>query len=100
MSEPSDRDSSNPRTLTASDFHPEVLRLFDRYVHGLTDRRGFLDGAAKFAVAGMTASALLEALSPRFAEAQKVAPTDPHIHSEYPELPSPSGKGKVRGYLV
>ena len=29
----------------ASDFHPEVLRLFDKYVHGQIDRRGFLDGA-------------------------------------------------------
>jgi carboxymethylenebutenolidase len=44
--------------LTAKDFHPEILKLFDRYVHGMIDRRGFLDGAAKFAVGGMTAAAL------------------------------------------
>jgi carboxymethylenebutenolidase len=103
MSQPSDRDRPEPASaagLIASDFHPEVLRLFDRYVHGLTDRRGFLDGAAKFAVAGMTATGLLEALSPRFAEAQKVQPTDPRVHAEYVELESPQGSGKVRGYLV
>jgi carboxymethylenebutenolidase len=105
MTTPSDRDptKAEPATapaLTSSDFHPEVLRLFDRYVHGLTDRRGFLDGAAKFAVAGMTANGLLEALSPRFAEAQKVPPTDPRLHSEYVEIDSPQGTGKVRGYLV
>jgi carboxymethylenebutenolidase len=108
MTSPSDRELSIPARredaslpkLTANDFHPEVLRLFDRYVHGLTDRRGFLDGAAKFAVAGVTAAGLLDALTPRFAEAQKVAPTDPHIHSEYVEIDSPEGTGKVRGYLV
>ncbi len=59
----------------ASDFHPEVLRLFDKYVHGAIDRRGFLDGASKFAVGGMTAAMLLDALNPKFAEAQQV-PTD------------------------
>ena len=56
----------------ASDFHPEVLRLFDQYVHGSIDRRAFLARAAKVAVGGMTASMLLDALNPRFAEAQQV----------------------------
>jgi len=42
--------------LTANDFHPEVLKLFDRYVHGLTDRRGFLEGAKKFAAGGVGAA--------------------------------------------
>lgn len=55
----------------ASDFDQELLTLFDEYVHGLTDRRGFLDRAAKFAVGGITAAMLLDALSPRFAEAQQ-----------------------------
>jgi carboxymethylenebutenolidase len=88
------------RRLTARDFDPELLRLFDRYVHGLTDRRGFLEGAAKFAAAGVSAAALLEALSPRFAQAQQVAESDPRIQTEYVEIDSPQGYGKVRGYLV
>ena len=37
------------KRLTASDFDPEVMRLFDLYVHGQLDRRGFLAGAARFA---------------------------------------------------
>jgi carboxymethylenebutenolidase len=85
---------------TAGDFDPELLRLFDRYVHGLLDRRGFLQAAAKFAAAGVTASALLDALNPRFAQAQKVAADDPRISVEYVEVESPSGYGKLRGYLV
>ena len=64
-------DRETPRR-TAADFHPEVLKLFDKYVHGAIDRRGFLDGAARFAVGGVTAAGLLEALSPNFAAAQQV----------------------------
>lgn len=85
---------------TAHDFQPEVLKLFDQYVHGLTTRRGFLEGAAKFAVGGVTAVGLLEALSPRFAEAQQVKGDDPRIKASYVEYPSPNGYGKLRGYLV
>lgn len=85
---------------TAAAFDPEVLRLFDLYVHGLTSRRGFLDGVAKFAVGGITAGGLLEALSPRFAEARQVAGDDPRIQASYQEYPSPEGYGKLRGYLV
>jgi carboxymethylenebutenolidase len=85
---------------TAADFHPEVLRLFDGYVHGRIDRRGFLEGAAKFAVGGVSAAALLEALSPDFANAEQVAKTDARIVATSVEFPSPQGYGTGRGYLV
>ena len=85
---------------TANDFHPEVLSLFDQYVHGHMTRRGFLQGAGKFALAGVTAASLLEALSPRFAEAKQVNEDDPRIKTSYVEYPSPSGYGKLRGYLA
>jgi carboxymethylenebutenolidase len=81
-------------------FEQGLYDLFDRYVHGLIDRRAFLDGAARFAAGGMTAAMLLEALSPRFAEAQQVASDDKRLHTEKVEYPSPKGSGKVRGYLV
>ena len=84
----------------ASDFPPEVLRLFDEYVHGLIDRRAFLEGAARYARAGLSALALLTALSPRFAQAQKVASNDARIESTTVDINSPLGYGKVRGLLV
>jgi carboxymethylenebutenolidase len=84
----------------ASDFDQELLNLFDQYVHGAIDRRGFLDRAGKFAVGGMTASMLLDALSPRFAEAQQIAKDDARLKAEYTEYASPQGSGKMRGYLV
>jgi carboxymethylenebutenolidase len=85
---------------TAKDFDPEVLKLFDSYVHGQLSRRGFLASASKFAVLGLTAEGLLEALSPKFAEAQQIALDDPRIKANYVEYPSPAGYGKIRGYLV
>lgn len=92
--------SNDEERLTAKDFHPEVLSLFDHYVHSLIDRRAFLDGAARFTVAGVTATALLEALSPNFARAQQISKTDARLQAEYVEFPSPEGSGKGRGYLV
>jgi len=86
--------------LTAADFDPEILKLFDQYVHGVIDRRGFLDKAARYATAGgMTAAGLLAALSPDFAAAQKVAPNDPRVRSESVEFASPAGNGKVRALV-
>jgi carboxymethylenebutenolidase len=84
----------------ASDYPPEVLRLFDGYVHGTKTRREFLDGAAKFAVGGMTAAAILQSLQPNFAWAQQVKKDEPRIRTEYLEYDSPQGHGKMRGYLT
>jgi len=85
---------------TAADFDPELLILFDAYVHGAVDRRGFLDRARKFAVGGVTAAMLLDALNPKFAEAQQVKKDDPRIKADVLEYDSPQGYGKMKGYLV
>jgi len=85
---------------TASDFHPEVLKLFDKYVHGVIGRRDFLKSAARYAAAGITAEALLNSLAPRFAEAAQVPEADPRIKIERISYASPQGTGTVRGYLV
>lgn len=84
----------------ASDFDQGLLDLFDQYVHGAIDRRGFLDAAGKFAVGGMTAAMLLDTLSPRFAEAQQVPEDDKRLKTEYLEYPSPQGTGTMRGYFA
>ena len=85
----------------ASDFQPEVLGLFDKFVHGDISRRDFLNGAGKFVVAGgLSAAGLLDALNPKFAEAQQIDPKDARIKTSYVEYPSPDVYGSVRGYLV
>lgn len=84
---------------TAKDFDPEVMKLFDQYVHGQLSRRNFLNQAGRYAVGGATAASLLSALSPSFA-AQMVAPTDARIKTSTIEYPSPYGYGTLRGYLA
>ena len=84
----------------ASDFPQELLTLFDRYVHGEIDRRGFLDGAKKFAVGGLTATAILESLAPNYAWAQQVPANDPRIKVETVTVPSPQGNGNIKGVFV
>jgi carboxymethylenebutenolidase len=84
----------------AGDFPPQVLKLFDGYVHGWMSRRDFLDRAAKYAVGGFTAAAMLESLRPNYAWAQQVAKDDARIRTEYLAYPSPQGSGTMRGYLA
>lgn len=84
----------------ASDFPPGVMKLFDFYVHGKIDRREFLECAAKFAVGGVTAAAMLESLQPNFALAQQVAANDPRINVGYLDYASKRGTGTVRGYMA
>jgi carboxymethylenebutenolidase len=84
----------------ASDFPQELLNLFDRYVHGGIDRRQFLDGAQRFAVGGVTAAALFQMLKPNYAWAIQIPPDDKRITASYETVPSPSGNGSIKGYLV
>ena len=85
--------------LTAKDFAPELLELYDYYAHGQINRREFLDRAALLTLGG-TALSLLTVLSPNYALAEQVSFTDPAIVAEYVMYPSPNGNGQVRGYLV
>src|SRR5688572_57327 len=84
----------------ASDFHPEVMKLFQGYVHGALSRRDFLDRAGKFAVGSFTAAAMLDALRPNFAWAQQVPKEDARIRTETATYPTTQGSGTIRGYLV
>jgi len=85
--------------LTAADFDPEVLKLFDGYVHGRVSRRDFLARAGRYAAGGTTAATLLAQLSPSFA-APVVAPADARLKTATVDFPSPQGYGKVHGYLA
>lgn len=88
------------RRKTAKDFPQELLELYDYYAHGKITKREFMNRAAKFAVGGVTAAALLRELSPDYALAQQVAPDDPDIETSRITYPSPNGHGEVNAYLV
>lgn len=86
--------------LTAKDFHPALLELYDFYAHGRITKREFLESAGKYAVGGLTAAAILQMMSPDYALAQQVAPDDPAIAAGRITYPSPEGHGAVNGLLV
>ncbi len=83
--------------IKAEDLDQGVYDLFDEYVHGMLDRREFLDRASKYAVAGLTATAIFDFLSPDYVVAQQVGPLDPRLTSEYIEYDSPKGGGTMKG---
>lgn len=87
------------KNIRNEDLNPEVFKLFDQYVHGQLDRRGFLDRTRQYAVGGLTAAAILDYLSPKYATAQQVEAGDPRLDSEFIEYDSPKGAGKMRGLL-
>jgi carboxymethylenebutenolidase len=87
------------RRLQGNDLHPEVFRIFDRYVHGFIDRREFLESVSRFAVGGITAAAILDAFTPDL-NAQQVAPDDTRIKADYVSYPSPNGHEGMKGYLA
>jgi carboxymethylenebutenolidase len=85
---------------TASDFPQELLDLFHEYQHGDINRRTFLDRAGKFAVGGLTVTAIWESLKPNYAWAQQVPPDDKRIKIGYEVVQSPAGNGSIKGYLA
>jgi carboxymethylenebutenolidase len=88
------------RQQTTKDLNPELWKVFDEYVHGFIDRRGFIDRASKYVVAPMTAAMALDLMNPRFAEAQIVPADDKRIKTEWVEIDSPKGYGKIKAYVA
>ena len=78
----------------------EAVDLYTRYIHGEVSRRDFLKGINRFAVAGLTATAIVEALMPNYALGQQVRKDDERITASYETIPSPNGNGQIRGYFV
>ena len=79
---------------------PEAVDLYTRYIHGEVSRRDFMRGVQRFAVAGLTAAAIVEALMPNYALGQQVRKDDERIKATYETIPSPTGNGYIRGYFV
>jgi carboxymethylenebutenolidase len=78
----------------------EAIELYNQFIHGAIDRRAFLDGVQRFAVAGLTATAIVDALMPNYALGQQVRKDDERIKASYETVPSPDGNGYIRGYFV
>ena len=79
----------------------EAVELYTQYIHGEISRRDFMDTIGRrFAIAGLTTAAIVEALMPNYALGQQVRKDDERIKATWETIPSPSGNGYIRGYFV
>ncbi|HZO46949.1 MAG TPA: dienelactone hydrolase family protein [Xanthobacteraceae bacterium] len=78
----------------------EAIDLYTRFIHGEIDRRDFLRGVERYAVAGLTATAIVEALMPNYALGQQIRKDDERIKTSYETIPSPDGHGSIKGYFA
>ena len=78
----------------------EAVELYTQFIHGEISRRAFVNGVKRFAVAGLTTAAIVDALMPNYAAAQQISKTDERIKASYETVPSPDGNGSIRGYFV
>src|SRR3984957_3834585 len=78
----------------------DAIELYNLFIHGVIGRRAFMDGVKRFAVGGLTAAAVIDALMPNYAQGQQVSKTDDRIKTSYETIPSPQGNGSIKGYLV
>jgi carboxymethylenebutenolidase len=85
---------------TRSKLPSEAIQLYNLFIHGEISRRAFMDGVQRFAVGGLTAAAIIEALMPNYAAGQQVSKTDDRIKCSYETVPSPQGNGSIKGYFV
>lgn len=88
------------KKLTTDDIKQDVWNLFDDYVHSRIDRRQFLSLVSKTSIAGVSATAVLSFLSPRYAEAMQVKENDPHLATKKITYDSPKGGGKIKALLA
>jgi carboxymethylenebutenolidase len=78
----------------------EAVELYNLFIHGVINRRSFMEGVQRFAIGGLTAAAIVEGLMPNYAAGQQVSKTDDRIKASYETVPSPQGNGSIKGYLV
>jgi carboxymethylenebutenolidase len=78
----------------------EAIDAYNLFIHGEIDRRAFMDRIKKVAVSAAAAAAIVEQLTPNYAAAQQVSPTDARLKTEAVTIPSPQGNGSIKGYLA
>jgi carboxymethylenebutenolidase len=78
----------------------EAVELYNLFIHNVITRRAFFEGVQRYAVGGLTAAAILEALMPNYAFGQQISRTDERLKTSYETVLSPQGNGAIRGYLV
>src|SRR5262245_25857483 len=78
----------------------EAVELYTQFIHGDISRRAFVRGVERFAVAGLTAAAIVEALMPNYALGQRICKDDERILACCETIPYPNANGYIRRYFV
>ena len=76
-----------------------VFDLYDQYCHGQISRRAFFDGLGKYAVGGLSVTALAACAMPDYSK-QQTDEADEDIAGEMVTYVSPNGAGEMSGYFV
>ena len=85
---------------TSQNVPAEAIEAYNQYIHGHIDRRAFMTRVNAIAATSVAAAAMVEALTPNYAAAQQVSPSDPRIKTERVTVPSPNGNGSIAGLLA
>ena len=88
------------KRLTAKDFDPRILELYDHYAHGKMTKRELLKSIGKYTAASVTALSVFNNLMPNYALAEQVNFNDPEIKANYITYNSGNGNGKINAYYV
>jgi len=86
--------------IKKEDLSQDIFDIYDEYVHSRIGRRDFVHKLSKYAVGGLTVSAIIAYLSPNYASAKSFQNNDPRLISEYIEYESPKGAGNMKGLLT
>ncbi|MBR9775135.1 MAG: dienelactone hydrolase family protein, partial [Cytophagales bacterium] len=70
------------------------------YAHSRIERREFVNKLSKFAVGGLTVSAIMGFLMPNYAKTSRFSAVDPRLIEETITYNSPKGAGKMKALLV
>ncbi|MBI0399753.1 dienelactone hydrolase family protein [Cyclobacterium marinum] len=88
------------KDLKKEDLDQEVFDLYDDYAHSRIERREFVNKLSKFAVGGLTVSAIMGFLMPNYAKTSRFSAVDPRLVEETITYDSPKGAGKMKALLV
>jgi carboxymethylenebutenolidase len=77
-----------------------LIDLYNVYIHGGMSRREFMEGVEKFAVGGLTAAAIADALMPNYVLGQVVPKTDARLKIETVTVASPKGNMNIKGQFA
>jgi len=87
------------KEITKADIKQEVFDLYDQYAHNRIDRREFVEKVSFYAVGGLTVTAMLNFLMPKYKGSQQIPANDARLKTETVEYDSPKGAGKMQGQL-